>query len=75
MVLAVRQPAITKEIRLCYFVGMGNKQRIKLEDELIDGVRRKHGEAASRELVGYFAQGNKLAAIRRCRELGVAIQD
>ncbi|MGD8743728.1 MAG: hypothetical protein PVH46_09915 [Granulosicoccaceae bacterium] len=54
---------------------MGNKQRIKLEDELIDEVRRKHGEAASRELVGYFAQGNKLAAIRRCRELGVAIQD
>ena len=66
---------MTSPFLLCYFASMGNKQRIKLEDELIAEARRKHGEGAARELSAYFVKGNRVAAIRRCRELGIAVQE
>jgi ribosomal protein L32E len=54
---------------------MGNKKRIRIPGELIEEARRLHGKSAARELAGYIAQGNRIAAIQRCRELGIDVQD
>lgn len=53
---------------------MGNKKIIKMSEELIEEARRLHGEGVAREIASHFAQGNKVAAIRRCRELGIDVQ-